>query len=78
MFVRNVVNNFNLVSNFMPSKFSRLFHFRFLLIDINPALVEVLTEVFGFILDYLIRVITFSLVIAFYNCSCVINKEVFF
>ena len=62
----------------MPSKFSRFVHFQFLLIDINPALVEVLTEVFGFILDYLIRVITFSLVIAFYNCSCVINKEGFF
>ena len=46
-------------------------------LGVNPALVEVLMEVFGFILDYLMRVITFSLVIAFYNCSCVIDKEVF-
>ena len=61
----------------MPSKFSRLFHFQFFL-NINPALVEVLIEVFGFILDYVIRVMIISSVIAFYNCSCVINKEVFF
>ena len=61
----------------MPSKFSRLFHFQFFL-NINPALVEVLIEVFGLILDYVIRVMIISPVISFYNCSCVINKEGFF
>ena len=46
--------------------------------NVNPALLEFLTEVFGLILGYVIRVIIISLVFAFYNCSCVINKEVFF
>ena len=45
--------------------------------SVNPALLEFLTEVFGLILDYVILVIIISLVIAFYNCSCVINKEAF-
>ena len=61
----------------MPSKFSRLFDFQFFL-NINPALVEVLIEVFGLILDYFMRVMIISPVIAFYNCSCGINKEGFF
>ena len=47
--------------------------------NVNPALLEFLTEVFGLILGYVnIRVIIISLVIAFCNCSCMINKEVFF
>ena len=62
----------------MPSKFSWLFNFQFLLNECKPALLEFLTEVFGLTLGYVIRVIIISLVIAFYNCSCVINKEVFF
>ena len=59
----------------MPSKFSRLFHFQFFL-NINPALVEVLIEVFGLILDYVMRVMIISPVIAFYNCSCVLPREI--
>ena len=47
--------------------------------NVNPALLEFWTEIFGLILGYVnIRVIIISVVIAFYDCSCMINKEVFF
>ena len=77
-FVRNVVNNFSLHVDLWLGNLAGYFIFNSFLIDINPALVEVLTEVFKLILNYVIPVIIISLVIAFYNCNCVINKEGFF